>query len=103
MIYDDKDIPVGHLRVRGKGSAGGHNGIKSIIAHLGSETFPRIKIGIGQVAHPDMELADHVLGEFTKEEQQHIFEIFGYVAQGVELIITQGVTQAQSKLNGIST
>lgn len=103
VIYDDKDIPVGHLRVRGKGSAGGHNGIKSIIAHLGSETFPRIKIGIGQVAHPDMELADHVLGEFTKEEQQHIFEIFGYVAQGVELIITQGVTQAQSKLNGIST
>ena len=101
VIYDDKDIPVGRLRVRGKGSAGGHIGIKSIIAHLGSDEFPRIRIGIGRAENPETDLAEHVLGEFTKEEQKHIFEILGYVAQGVELIVTQGVQQAQSKLNGI--
>ncbi len=101
VIYDDKDIPVGHLRVRGKGSDGGHNGIKSIISRLGSENFPRIRIGIGKAAYPDMPLADHVLGRFTEEEQKQIFEVLGYVAQGVELIVTDGVYAAQNKLNGI--
>ncbi len=101
VIYDDKDIPVGHLRVRGKGSDGGHNGIKSIISRLGSENFPRIRIGIGKAAYPDMPLADHVLGRFTEEEQKQIFEMLGYVAQGVELIVTDGVYAAQNKLNGI--
>lgn len=101
VIYDDKDIPVGHLRVRGKGSDGGHNGIKSIISRLGSENFPRVRIGIGKAAYPDMPLADHVLGRFTEEEQKQIFEVLGYVAQGVELIVTDGVYAAQNKLNGI--
>ena len=101
VIYDDKDIPVGHLRVRGKGSDGGHNGIKSIISRLGSENFPRIRIGIGKAAYPGMPLADHVLGRFTEEEQKQVFEVLGYVAQGVELIVTDGVYAAHNKLNGI--
>lgn len=64
-------------------------------------SFPASAIGIGRAEDPETDLAEHVLGEFTKEEQKHIFEILGYVAQGVELIVTQGVQQAQSKLNGI--
>ena len=92
---------MGRLRVRGKGSAGGHNGIKSIIAHLGSDEFPASASESAGRKTPETDLAEHVLGEFTKEEQKHIFEILGYVAQGVELIVTQGVRQAQSKLNGI--
>ena len=101
VIHDDMDLDFGRIKVKAGGSAGGHNGIKSIIAHLGSDEFPRIRIGIGRAEDPETDLAEHVLGEFTKEEQKHIFEILGYVAQGVELIVTQGVQQAQSKLNGI--
>ena len=101
VLFDDISLAPGRLRIRKTGSAGGHNGIKSIIAHLGSDEFPRIRIGIGRSEDPETDLAEHVLGEFTKEEQKHIFEILGYVAQGVELIVTQGVQQAQSKLNGI--
>ena len=65
VIYDDISLEVGTLRIREKGSAGGHNGIKSIIAHLGSDVFPRIKIGVGQ---PKGDLVNHVLGNFSKEE-----------------------------------
>ena len=67
IIYDDISLEVGKLRIREKGSAGGHNGIKSIIAHLGGDVFPRIKIGVGQ---PKGDLVSHVLGRFNKEEEE---------------------------------
>lgn len=68
VIYDDISINTGVLRIRRKGSAGGHNGIKSIIAHLGSENFPRLKLGVGERKDPDSDLKDHVLGKFSKED-----------------------------------
>ena len=68
IIYDDTSLPVGKMRIRPKGSAGGHNGIKSIIYQLNSDEFPRVKIGIGSPSNPDYDLADYVLGKFTKEE-----------------------------------
>lgn len=71
VIYDDLDLPVGKIRLRMKGSAGGHNGMKSIIQHLGSEDFKRIRIGIGRPKHA-MDIVDYVLGKFTEEEMHHI-------------------------------
>ena len=65
IIYDDISLPLGKLRIRPKGSAGGHNGVKSIIYQLGSEVFPRIKIGVGAPENPDYDLADYVLGKFS--------------------------------------
>ncbi len=69
VCFDDTSLDVGRLRIREKGSAGGHNGIKSIIQHLGTENFPRIKVGIGQKPHPDMDLADYVLGKISKDDE----------------------------------
>ncbi|HWQ51979.1 MAG TPA: aminoacyl-tRNA hydrolase [Terriglobales bacterium] len=99
VIFDDADLPLGTLRVREKGSSGGHNGIKSIIAHLGSEEFPRVKIGIGPKPHPEMELADFVLQAFTAADQKALFDRFSRVAEGVELILKGDVRLAQSRIN----
>ncbi|HWP79922.1 MAG TPA: aminoacyl-tRNA hydrolase [Candidatus Acidoferrum sp.] len=99
VIFDDADLPLGTLRVREKGSSGGHNGIKSIIAHLGSEEFPRVKIGIGPKPHPEMELADFVLQAFTAADQKVLFDRFSRVAEGVELILKGDVRLAQSRIN----
>ena len=71
VIYDDISLGVGQIRIRAKGSAGGHNGIKNIIAHLGGQVFPRIKVGVGEKP-PKWDLADYVLGHFSKEEQEQI-------------------------------
>ncbi|NLT57941.1 MAG: aminoacyl-tRNA hydrolase [Clostridiales bacterium] len=102
ILYDDKDIPLGRLRVREKGSSGGHNGIKSIIEHLGTEAFPRIRIGIGSGTPPrGEEMVDYVIGNFSKQEQQVLFSMLGHVASGVELIIGSGIREAQSRLNGL--
>ena len=65
VIYDDVSLPLGKLRIRDKGSAGGHNGLKNIIQHLGTDQFPRIRVGVGQKPHPDYDLADWVLGKFV--------------------------------------
>lgn len=70
VIFDDISLPVGKLRIRPKGSAGGHNGIKSIIQHSGSENFPRVKVGVGAKPNPGWDLADWVLSEFSKEERE---------------------------------
>jgi len=102
VLYDDKEIPLGRLRVRSKGSSGGHNGMKSIIEHLGSDSFPRIRIGIGGEAVSRDALCSFVLGAYTKEEQQVVFSVLGLVAQGVELIIGGDVQEAQSRLNGMN-
>lgn len=99
VIYDDINFEVGTLRIREKGSAGGHNGMKSIISHLSSEMFPRFRIGVG--AKPDeKDLADHVLGKIPKAEQETMFKVFGRVCDGVETYINDGAELAMSKYNG---
>lgn len=96
VIYDDMSLEVGRLRIRAKGSAGGHNGIKSIIAHLSSEDFPRIKVGIGK---PKGEWVNHVLGTFSKEEQEKLAETYKTVLLAVETMIDKGTEEAMNKYN----
>jgi len=98
VIYDDKDIDVGKIRVRPKGSAGGHNGMKSIIYQLQSDEFSRVRIGIGT---PTGELVDYVLGRFSKVEQEAIAEAGKHAAEAVETIIKEDVPAAMSQFNGL--
>lgn len=98
VIYDDVSLDVGRLRLRSQGSSGGHNGIKSIIANIGSDIFPRIKIGVGQ---PPYNLVEHVLGRFSKEERETVEKVFQIGTEAVESIICQGISQAMNKYNGI--
>ncbi len=84
VLYDDISLEVGRIRIREKGSAGGHNGIKSIIAHLGSDIFSRIKIGVGQ---PKSDLVNHVLGKFSKEEREVLEETLNAVTDSVEVVL----------------
>ena len=97
VIYDDISLEIGNLRIREKGSAGGHNGIKSIIANIGGDVFPRIKIGVGQ---PNGDLVSHVLGRFSKEESEVLMEVIEASLIGVEGIIKDGTKEAMNKLNG---
>ncbi len=99
VIFDDISLPVGRMRIRKSGSAGGHNGIKSIISHLGSDAFPRIKIGIGEKPHPETELADWVLSTFTKEEQKVLFEKFGNAYEAASLMLSGKTDEAMNKFN----
>lgn len=100
VISDDTDLPVGKLRVRRKGSAGGHNGLKSLIAHLGTDQFPRVKIGVGGKPHPDYDMADWVLGRFPPNELVLVQEAVKSAADAVELMLTQGVEAAMARFNG---
>ncbi len=100
VIYDDISLACGKLRIRKNGSAGGHNGIKSIIEHTSSDAFPRIKIGVGEKPHPEMDLADWVLSNFTKEEQKVLSDKFENVFQASALIAGGDITQAMNKYNG---
>lgn len=97
IIYDDISIEVGKLRIREKGSAGGHNGIKSIIANIGGDVFPRIKIGVGQ---PKNDLVSHVLGRFSKEEEEDLKEVIEASNKAVEIIIRDGTKEAMNQMNG---
>ena len=98
VIFDDIDLDVGRIRIRKKGSAGGHNGIKSIISHLGSMEFPRIKIGVG--AKPKgYDLADYVLGHFTKEDSGVLEERLEDVYDAVKLIVGDDITEAMNRHN----
>ncbi|MCQ4865803.1 aminoacyl-tRNA hydrolase [Pseudoflavonifractor phocaeensis] len=99
VVSDDVSLPVGKLRIRLKGSAGGHNGLKSIIAHLGSESFPRLKIGVGEKPHPDNDLADWVLGMFAGEDKKAIDAAIKRAADAVEAIIRDGAEKAMGKFN----
>lgn len=99
VISDDTDLPVGKLRLRRKGSAGGHNGLKSIINHLGSDQFPRIKIGVGSKPRPDYDMADWVLGRFSSSDQANVNETIKRAADAVELLLTQGMEEAMSQYN----
>ena len=100
IIYDDISLDVGRLRVRRKGSAGGHNGIKSIVSHIGSEEFPRIKIGVGQKPHPDYDLVDWVLSEFREEDRKTLFDCFGRVSDGLEKVLMDDIDGAMQICNG---
>lgn len=99
IIHDDISLPVGTLRIREKGSAGGHNGLKSIIAHLNSQDFPRMKIGVG-APQPDKDLADYVLGKFSKEEEKTLFDVLTRVCDAVSEYIRNGGASAMNKYNG---
>ncbi|MEE1312312.1 MAG: aminoacyl-tRNA hydrolase [Lachnospiraceae bacterium] len=98
VIYDDISLDVGQLRIRKKGSAGGHNGIKSIISHLGSMEFPRIKIGVGEKPK-GYDLADYVLGHFTKEELAIYEECMPDIAGAVELMVWDDIDKAMNQYN----
>lgn len=98
VIYDDISLDVGKLRIRAKGSAGGHNGIKNIIAHLGTQEFPRIKVGVGEKPLR-MDLADYVLGHFSKEEQPIIREGADKACDAVALMIKEDIATAMNKFN----
>lgn len=98
VIYDDIDLEPGQLRIRKKGSAGGHNGIKDIIRRLGTDHFLRIKVGVG--AKPkDWDLADHVLGRFADSERKFVDEAIVRAADAVEMILAEGADAAMNKYN----
>jgi len=96
VIYDDVDIPVGTLRMRDKGSAGTHNGMKSIVYQLGFDNFPRIRVGIGGAAHG---MIDHVLGEFSDEERPLVDAALKDAATAAELIVKGQMQEAQARFN----
>jgi peptidyl-tRNA hydrolase, PTH1 family len=98
VIYDDMDLPVGRLRIRLSGSAGGHNGMKSIIAHVNSQKFPRLRIGIGK-SHPTKETISHVLGKFAPDEIKVIDEVLYLTTKAVELSLKEGIEKAMSIYN----
>lgn len=98
ILYDDISLDAGRLRIREKGSAGGHNGIKSIIANLGTDVFPRVKIGVGQPVHG--ELVGHVLGKFSNEDREKIEKTFEPTSKAIEVMIKESVSEAMNKFNG---
>lgn len=97
VIYDDLDLPLGKVRLRPAGSAGGHNGMKSIIAHLGTQAFPRLRLGIGRSAYDGV--VDHVLGNFTPAEQQLLPQIMAMIQEILHCILTAGMAKAMSLFN----
>ena len=100
VISDDTALDVGKLRIRKGGSAGGHNGLKSIIQHLGTDQFPRIRVGVGKKPHPDYDLADWVLGKFQGEDKKAIDAAVERCADAVECYIKEGPDRAMNKFNG---
>lgn len=98
VIYDDVSLDVGQLRIRKKGSAGGHNGIKNIIAHLGTDVFRRIKVGVGEKPK-QFDLADYVLGHFSKEDREKMEEGYENAVKAVALILQDQMEQAMNLYN----
>lgn len=97
VIYDDIAFDVGVVKMRKKGSDGGHNGVKSIIQRLGTEEFPRIRIGIGV---PKDDMVKHVLSEFEDDEKQKIFRAIEKTAQGIKILLENGIDRAMNYING---
>ncbi len=98
IAYDDIDLEVGQLRIRSKGSAGGHNGIKNIISHLGTNEFPRVKVGVGGKPEGG-DLVRHVLGRFSREDEKVIGEVLDVAVEAVETILSDGVEAAMNRYN----
>ena len=100
VLFDDISLVPGRLRGRADGSAGGHNGIKSIIAEVGSQDFPRVKIGVGGIAHPEQDLADHVLSGFSSLEEKALVSALDRAADAALCIIEKGVPETANRYNG---
>lgn len=100
VMFDDISLEPGRLRIRADGSAGGHNGIKSIIQELGSQSFPRVKIGVGAKPHPDYDLADWVLSSFSALDEKALAVSLPNAAEAALAIIESGVPEAANKFNG---
>ena len=100
VIFDDISLPVGRIRIRKDGSAGGHNGIKSIIQSLGTDKFPRVKVGVGAKPHPDYDLADWVLSKFTAQEEKDLAPAMENAARAALMVLDQGTEKAASAYNG---
>ena len=100
VIFDDISLDPGRLRIRADGSAGGHNGIKSLISELGSQEFPRIKVGVGAKAHPEQDLADWVLSGFSASEEKALQSALERAADAALCIIEKGVPEAANRYNG---
>ena len=99
VISDDASLPLGKLRIRTGGSAGGHNGLKSIIQHLGADQFPRVKVGVGEKPHPDYDMADWVLGKFQGEDKKVMDEAVKRAADAVECYLKDGPQKAMNRFN----
>jgi PTH1 family peptidyl-tRNA hydrolase len=97
IMYDDISLPPGKLRIRRKGSAGGHNGMKSIIALLGTDEFPRVRIGVGAKPNPDYDLADWVLSKFTEDDMKNLTPALENAAKAAELIVQGKIDEAMNK------
>lgn len=100
VIFDDISLDTGCLRIRRDGSAGGHNGIKSIINELGSQDFPRIKIGVGGKPNPDADLADWVLSSFSASEEKKLNTVFENAGKAALCLIDSGIQEAANRYNG---
>ena len=101
VVYDDLDLPLGKIRLRLSGSAGGHNGMKSIISHLGTQNFPRVRIGIGKSAG-EKDTISHVLGKFSAVETPIVSEVIYLVNDAIEMSLKQGMEKAMSLYNSRS-
>lgn len=99
IVYDDISLDVGQTRIRRKGSAGGHNGIKSIIAHLGSENFPRVKVGVGKKPNPEYDLVSWVLGRFPKDAESDLKSALENSTKAVRLIVNDEIDKAMNLYN----
>ena len=100
VLFDDISLEPGRLRVRADGSAGGHNGIKSIIAEIGSQEFPRVKIGVGAKAHAEQDLADWVLSGFSANEEKALSSALERAADAALCIIDRGIPETANRYNG---
>ncbi len=100
VIFDDISLVPGRLRIRSDGSAGGHNGIKSIISEIGSQEFPRVKVGVGAKAHAEQDLADWVLSGFSAQEEKAVQSALARAADAALCIIDKGVGEAANRYNG---
>ncbi len=99
VISDDVDLPLGKLRIRKGGSAGGHNGLKSVIQHLGSDQFPRLRVGVGGKPHPDYDMADWVLSKLAGEDKKVMDDAVKRAADAVECLLKEGADRAMNKYN----
>ena len=99
VVSDEMSLPIGKLRIRTKGSAGGHNGLKNIIAHLGTDSFPRIRIGVGAPPHPDYDVADWVLSVFRNKDAEEMAEAVKRAAEAVECYVLHGPERAMNRFN----
>ena len=100
VVSDDTALAVGRLRIRKGGSAGGHNGLKNIIQHLGTDQFPRLRLGVGEKPHPDYDLADWVLGKFQGEDKKAMDAAVKKAADAIECILDQGLDKGMNRFNG---